>query len=165
MTVESLADIRRRYAGSAERPLGSFVALMATYSGLVSAATLVLRARGVEVPERVSWRDLALMSVATFRLSRLLTKDPVTSPLRAPFVRFEGQSGEAEVAEKVVGKGPQKAVGELITCPFCFDQWVATALTIGWLASPRRARLVASVLTVVSTADLLQFGYDKLQSS
>ena len=33
--------------------------------------------------------------------------------------------------EEVRGKGAQKAVGELITCPFCIDMWVATGLVAG----------------------------------
>src|SRR6266568_6180594 len=50
---------------------------------------------------------------------RLITKDPVTSPLRAPFTVFEGQEGQAELKEEVRGHGARKAVGELVTCPFC----------------------------------------------
>ena len=39
-----------------------------------------------------------LLTVATFRLARRIAKDPVTAPVRAPFVRFEHQaaaSGDA----------------------------------------------------------------------
>jgi hypothetical protein len=139
--------------------------LMSAYGGLVTTAGLILRARGRGLPQRMDWSDLGLLAVATFKVSRLLAKDPVTSPLRAPFTQFKGQAGEAEVSEEVIGHGPQKAIGELLTCPFCLDQWVATALTVGWLANPRLTRLVASVMAVVSAADVLQFGYGALQSS
>jgi hypothetical protein len=161
----AIAKVRSRYAGSAERPLGSFLALMSAYGGLVTTASLLLRSAGRGLPHRIGSRDLVLLAVATFKLSRVMAKDPVTSPLRAPFTKFKSQAGEAELDEEVVGKGPQKAIGELVTCPFCLDQWIATALTLGWLANPRLARLVASTLTVVTAADVLQFGYDALQSS
>jgi hypothetical protein len=164
MATLSPAAIRRRYAGSAERPLGSFLALMATYGSAVVGSVLFIRARRYPLPERVSMQDLGLLSVATFRLSRLLAKDPVASPLRAPFTKFEGQSGAAEVAEEVVGEGPQKAVGELVTCPFCLGQWIGTALVVAYVINPKVTRLVTGALTAVSAADALQFGYDKLQS-
>jgi hypothetical protein len=163
--MTSPSKIQQRYAGGSERPLGSFLALMATYGAVVTGVGVAMRARGVGLPQRVGWRDLGLLSVATFKLSRLLAKDPVSSPLRAPFTKFEGQSGEAEVAEEVVGDGPRKAIGELVTCPFCIGQWVGTGLFFCWLINPRLTRVAASVLTTVAAADVLQFGYDKLQSS
>lgn len=161
----SPAAIRRRYAGDAERPLGSFLGLMGVYGGAVLGSTAYIRARGIRLPERIDWRDVGLLSVATFRVSRLLAKDPVSSPLRAPFTHFEGQSGAAEVKEDVVGHGPQKAIGELVTCPFCIGQWVGTALFFAYLVHPRATRFGATVLTAVSAADALQFGYDALQKS
>ena len=38
-------------------------------------------------------------------MSRLIAKDSVTSPVRRPFVEFEGPAGEGEVNEQVIGKG------------------------------------------------------------
>ncbi|MBV9485292.1 MAG: DUF1360 domain-containing protein [Frankiaceae bacterium] len=164
-TTLSPRAIRRRYAGDANPPLGSFLALMSVYGASVTGATLFARSRGARLPERVDLRDLALMSVATFRIARLIAKDPVSSPFRAPFTHFEGQSGEAEVKEEVIGHGPQKAIGELVTCPFCLGQWVGTAMFFGYLFHPRATRYAASALTAISAADALQFGYDALQSS
>ena len=108
-------------------------------------------------------QDVLLSAVATHKLSRLITKDPVTSPLCAPFTTFQGQEGPAEVEEKVRGKGAQKAVGELITCPFCIDMWVATGLVAGFIYLPRTTRLAVDTLAVLAGADFLQFGYSRLQ--
>jgi Protein of unknown function (DUF1360) len=94
---------------------------------------------------------------------RLITKDPVTSPLRAPFTVFEGQEGPAELREGVRGQGGQKTIGELITCPFCLDMWVATGLLAGFIYLPRTTRLTIDTLAVLAGADLLQFGYARLQ--
>jgi hypothetical protein len=103
------------------------------------------------------------MSVATHKLSRILAKDPVTSPLRAPFTTFNGTSGEAELAEEVRGSGRRKALGELVTCPFCIGVWVATAYGFALVTAPRATRLAGSVLTALTAADSLQLGYDWLQ--
>ena len=103
--------------------------------------------------------------MATFRLARRIAKDPVTAPIRAPFTRFQGPSGHAEVAEEVREHGGVKhAVGELLTCPFCLAQWVGTALVFGYATAPRATRLAALTMTVVAGADVLQFAYDAIQS-
>jgi hypothetical protein len=159
------AAVSARYAPSDERPLGSFLALMGTYGALVGAGVLGLRRIGVRLPENVGVGDVALIAVATHKLSRLIAKDPVTSPLRAPFVRFAGTSGEAELNEEVRGTGPQKAIGELVTCPFCVGQWVATGLVFGFLMNPKVTRLVATVFTSLTAADFLQHAYAHVESS
>jgi hypothetical protein len=116
------------------------------------------------LPERLAWSDLGLVAVATHKLSRQLAKDPVTSPLRAAFTRYTGTSGEAEVAEEVRGRGMRKALGELVTCPFCLGQWVATVGVFGLVVAPRSTRAVASIFAVLAGADVLQFAYAKLQA-
>lgn len=152
------------YAAGEERPLGSFLALMGTYGLGVAGLSAAVRARGTGLPERLSWSDLGLVTVATHKLARLVAKDPVTSPLRAPFTTFAGTSGEAELAEEVRGTGPRKAIGELVTCPFCVGQWVATGFVFGLVLAPRPTRLATSVFTALAGADALQLGYAKLQS-
>lgn len=153
------------YAGDENRPLGSFLVLMATYGAAVTGASALVRASGRRLPERIAWPDLALVAVATHRLSRLLAKDPVTSPLRAPFTRFSGTSGPSELSEEVRGSGPRKAVGELVTCPFCMSQWIATAFAFGLVLAPRAARFATGVLAAVSGADFLQLAYARAESA
>ena len=93
-------------------------------------------------------------------------QDPVTAPIRAPFVRFEGASGHAEVAEEVREHGGMKhAVGELLTCPFCLAQWVGTGFTFGMILAPRATRQVATLMCAVAASDALQFAYAKLEAS
>jgi hypothetical protein len=61
------------------------------------------------------------------------------------------------------GEGAQKAIGELITCPFCLDMWVATGLMAGFIYLPRTTRLAIATPAVLAGADILQFGYAWLQ--
>ncbi len=163
--LTTAAQEKHAYTHGEERPLGSFLVLMGAYGGLVAGLSGAVRATGTPLPERISAADLALVTVATAELSRLIAKDPVTSPLRAPFTSFAGTSGEAELAEEVRGSGPRKAVGELVTCPFCLGQWVATGLLFGLVIVPRPARFAASLFTVVAGADVLQLVYARLQSA
>src|SRR5690349_15770661 len=131
---------RDKYAGGEDRPLGSYAATMAAYSGLVSALAVAAKVTGREIPAQLSTTDVVRCALATQKLSRLLAKDPITSPLRAPFTSYEGTSGPAELQEEVRGNGAVKTLGELITCPFCTGVWVATGFTAGLVFLPRTTR-------------------------
>lgn len=154
----------RRYAGGSERPLGFYLGAIAAYGAFASGAATFLRRRRAPLPERIGAADLALLAVATQQLSRTVTKDAVTSPLRAPFTRFAGRAGPGEVNEDVVAHGWAHGAGELLTCPFCLSQWVATTFVLGMVVAPRATRLVASVLALRAGSDVLQFGYAALES-
>jgi hypothetical protein len=161
--ADRAAETERRYAGQADRPLGGYVRVLLTYAGVLGTFAALLRATGRHLPERFDGRDLVLAAVATHKLARLLAKDPVTSPLRAPFTRYEGTAGPSELQEEVRGEGARKVVGELLTCPFCVGHWVATGFAAGLVVAPRPTRLIASTFTTLAAADMLQFVYAALQ--
>ena len=60
--------------------------------------------------------------------------------------------------------GVKHAVGELLTCPFCLAQWVATGFVFGYATAPRATRLAALTMTLVAGSDVLQFAYDAVQN-
>jgi Protein of unknown function (DUF1360) len=155
--VGTVAREAEAYKGGEDRPLGAFAGIMAAYGAVVGVGGFLARRRGL--PERVSVSDLALLTVATHKVSRLLAKDPVTSPLRAPFTRFEGTSGEAELAEEVRGTGARKAMGELVTCPFCLGHWIVTGFGFGFVFAPEATRLAAAMLTAEAGASFLQHAH------
>ena len=63
------------------------------------------------------------------------------------------------------GRGWRKAIGELLTCPFCVGQWVATAFVVGFVRAPRLARFIATIFATSAVADFLQFAYAKADQS
>jgi hypothetical protein len=155
----------REYTNGEPRPLAGDLGAMSVYLGLVSAGAAAVRASGRELPERIPVGDALMLTVATFRLARRIAKDPVTSPIRAPFTQFQGPSGHAEIAEEVREHGGVKhAVGELLTCPFCLAQWVGTAFVFGYATAPKATRLAALTMTMVAGSDVLQFAYDAIQT-
>ncbi|TDD68405.1 DUF1360 domain-containing protein [Actinomadura rubrisoli] len=158
--VDTARRQKREYTDGADRPLGSYLATMAVYA--LSAGTVALLARRRGRAPSIGAGDLALMTITTHKLSRLIAKDPVTSPLRAPFTRY---SGTAELSEEVRGKGIRHAVGELITCPFCTGQWVATAYAAGLVFAPDATRLAGATMTAVAGSDWLQLAYARLQQA
>ncbi|TDQ00949.1 DUF1360 domain-containing protein [Labedaea rhizosphaerae] len=158
-------QVQQAYAGSEERPLGGYLAVMGAYGGVATGLVALGKATGARLPDRWTVGDAAMLGVATFKASRLLTKDAVTSPLRAPFTKFEGPAGDGEVNESVRGTGVQHAVGELLVCPFCTNVWVGGALGAGMVFVPRLTRLATLVLTAFAAADALHLAYDKAKQS
>ena len=148
-----------RYSGDEDRPLRGYAITMTVYTGLVGALAGLARVTGRDIPERFSTSDVILCAAATHKLSRLLAKDPITSPLRAPFTAYQGTEGPAELKEEVRGQGTRKTVGELVTCPFCASVWVATGLSAGLVYLPRTTRLAMGTLTALAGADMLQFAH------
>jgi len=70
-----------------------------------------------EFPKRFDPIDIVLLGFATHKISRVVAKDKVTSFLRAPFTRFQEDSGQGEVSEQPRGEGLRLAIGELLVCP------------------------------------------------
>jgi hypothetical protein len=131
------------------------------YAVVTGGLAAAVRVTGRRVPERPSTADVVLLAIATHKLSRLLAKDAVTSPLRAPFTSYDKPIGSGEVMEQIrdQGSATRHAVGELLSCPFCLAVWVATGLTGGLVLTPRLTRLVATALTAVAASDFLQMAY------
>jgi hypothetical protein len=144
------------------RPLKSYAGIMASYGVLVTMLAALLRGKRFRLRPLSPWSFL-LYALSAEHLSRLISKDSVTSPFRTPFTQFEGPAGEGEVKEEVIGHGPRYAIGELLTCPFCLDQWVATGLIAGSVAAPTLTTAVVSVSAVARAADYLQMVYGFLR--
>jgi hypothetical protein len=99
--------------------------------------------------------DLALLGITTYRLGRLTAYDKVTEPLRWPFVRtVEDETGAGETVEPR-GKGTQKALGELLSCPICSGTWIASGLVYGLHLIPGPTRIFMTIIGSVGFAELL----------
>lgn len=152
-------SLTSHYAPSADRPLRPYAVLTGLYGTAAAGSLIALRRRGRQLPERFTAADIVLMGVATHKLSRLIAKDKVTSFLRAPFTRFQESSGHGEVEEEPCGHGVRLAVGELLVCPYCLAQWVATGFAVGLVGAPRVTRMLGTVLVAHTLSDFLQAAY------
>jgi hypothetical protein len=152
-------------APAEERPLRGYAALTATFTTFAAAFSIWVRRSGRELPERIDARDLALITVATHKASRMLAKDRVTSAVRAPFTRLQADGAPGKVEERPRGRGLRRAVGELLICPFCLSVWIGFAFAAGLVVAPRPTRWAASVLSVVFGSDVLQIAYRQLEKT
>ena len=145
-----------------EEPLPSYAALAGLFNLILAVFLLIARKSGRQIPERVETRDIALLGVATHKLSMLVAQDAVMSPLRAPFTELQEKQSPKNVDEKPRGKGLRRSIGELITCKFCVGQWVASFFTYGLVFAPAVTRLVASIFAIVALSDHLHQTYKAL---
>jgi hypothetical protein len=141
-----------------------YLGALTAFGTTVTAAVLAGRARGAGLPERYAAADLALGAVATQKFTRILSKDAVTTPLRAPFTEFEKPLGSGEVADRPRHGHPQHTIGELLTCPFCLAPWTATAYVAALALAPRAARAWAATFAVVGASDALQHAYARIRT-
>lgn len=132
---------------------------LVTIFGTLAPTLLAAESTRDDEPDRLGVGDRVLLGLATHKLSRLIAKDRVTAPFRAPFAKYGKDDGGGEVEEESRGEGMQKAVGDLDTCPFCMSPWVALGLTAGIRIAPRATRLLCGILSSVTASHFLHQAY------
>lgn len=161
-----LREVVRReeeaYAAGHDRPVEGYAGAIAVYLTTVGALTGLARLTGRKLPADIRPWDVALLAAATHKFSRLVTKDEITAPIRAPFTTYEGgPAAPAETHESARGSGARQTVGKLLTCPFCFGMWTATGFGAGLVFAPRATKLAATVLATLAGSDFLHMAYAK----
>lgn len=148
---------------SSQQPLGGYIVLATAFATALAAGVTSAQRRG-RLPEDIGTKDIVVMGMATHKIARLLTKDAVTSFARAPFVRLEERSGSNSLKENPRGTGLRRSIGELISCPECAGQWVASGLIVGLVHAPRVTRLLGALYASLAIGDMMQFVYVGLKS-
>ena len=145
-----------------EQLLTEYATLLGFYLRSVAVLTGIAGEQK-RLPRKFSVLDIALLGIATHKLSRIVAKDRITGILRAPFVSYIRSAGAGEVEEEPRGRGFQRGIGHLMSCPYCMAPWCATALGFGVLFAPRVTRFFAGILVSVATSDFLHRAYAKME--
>ncbi|HEX2015224.1 MAG TPA: DUF1360 domain-containing protein [Solirubrobacteraceae bacterium] len=132
-----------------------YAALSAGYGALMG--TLVLAARRRDADQTLRTEEIVPLGLATFALSKLITKEKVESWIREPFVE-ERPDGD----RRPKGRRLRYAVGELLTCSRCAGAWSGLGLVALRVMRPREARVVNTVLGVSAANDFLQGAFTLL---
>ncbi len=142
--------------------LASYAALAGLHVAAFGWALHALVKSDRRLPDRVQPGDLIVQGVATYQVSRVLSRGKVTRFARAPVtdVQEDEPAPPGELAETAKApEGPRRAVGELMTCTMCLDQWVAAGFALAHARAPQPTRIVASAFVVKSVADVLHLVY------
>jgi hypothetical protein len=138
---------------TAEPPFPEYAAITAAFAGVLGGFLLLTRRR---LPEGIGSGDVARIGLASYKLGRLVAKDEVTSWVRAPVTRDED-------ASEPKPQGVERALGELVTCPYCVGLWIASGLSYALVLFPRETRLVTTIFGAQAVADFLNAAFVKLQ--
>ena len=139
-------------------PYGSYAAIVATFTGGLTAAGALARATGRD-PQCQTPLDFLLLAAATFKAARTLSRDKVASFVREPFVEGKAYEGEEE---EPAGDGARRAIGELVTCTRCVGTWAAAGLATTQIVAPRFGRLLTWSLGAAAANDFLQAAFSAL---
>jgi hypothetical protein len=103
--------------------------------------------------------DLTVDALATYRLTRLATKDVISEPARRAVVdrlADTDQRPEDETAQEIVdGLDRPPSAARLITCRWCAGIWIAGGVVVARAAAPRLWGPVARGLALSSAAVLI----------
>ncbi len=132
--------------------MGTFVASLGAVSGLAA-----LRRKP---SHEISATELALLGLATFKASRTVARDKVTSFVREPFVEGDAYDGEDEQPTRETEM--KQALGELVTCTRCVGTWLGAGLASTQILMPRTGRLLTTVLAAGALNDVLLAGFTAL---
>lgn len=80
-------------------------------------------------------------ALATYRLTRLITTDEITAPLReAVWDRYPPESSK---------------IGYVLTCNWCTSIWAGSALQVSRIIAPKTTRTIETILAVSAVAGML----------
>jgi len=150
------------YEKGEDVPLFSYAVLAGVFNLILALFLLLTRGTKRGLPDRIEPGDILLLGAATHKLSWLIAKDAVTSPLRAPFTELEEMESPKRLHEKPRGTGFQRSIGQLVTCHFCVGQWVAAFFAYGLGLFPAATRLVGAIFAILTVSDHLHQTYKAL---
>ena len=133
--------------------MGTFVTGLGAVSGLAAARKRPLH--------EFSALDLTMLGLATFKASRTVARDRVSSFVREPFVEGEADGRDERPTHETELK---QALGELVTCTRCVGTWLGAGLASMQILAPRTGRLMTSVLAAGALNDFLLAGFEALTS-
>ncbi|MBA3844204.1 MAG: DUF1360 domain-containing protein [Actinobacteria bacterium] len=141
-------------------PYSAYATIMGTFMGGLAAAGALAHLLDRDARDHGTL-DLVVLGAATFKASRTISRDDVTSFIREPFVEGEARAGD----ETPLESGDfRQAIGELVTCSRCVGTWVAAGLGTTQILVPRFGRLLTWSLAAASANDFLQAGFTALTS-
>ncbi|HZG61449.1 MAG TPA: DUF1360 domain-containing protein [Anoxybacillus sp.] len=111
--------------------------------------------------------EFFLLFLASFRLTRLIVHDTITSFIRKPFhemVEEQLPDGTIQTFIKLKGKGLRYWIGELLSCYWCTGIWSSAFLYVGYLVLSSIFTPIILILAIAGCAALVEVVVEKLLS-
>lgn len=112
----------------------------------------------MEILYNLTWLQLVILMLASFRLTHLIVYDKITSFLRAPFVEEKeemAENGEIYSTVHIKGSGLRYWIGSLLVCHWCVGIWSTAAIVLIYAWFPAVYPLLV-ILAVAGGASFLE---------
>ena len=120
---------------------------------LIAMATIVLETEARMSYKELTITDFTLITLATWRLVRLLSYDGVTKWFREQFYDVK-KVGKGFILEKPK-YGPRRTMADFLGCPSCTSAWLAALVVFCYLLTPY-AYYATIFLSISAVASFLQ---------
>jgi len=123
---------------------------------LVLALLVIRNVRG-SFPSSISLFDFVLITLAAFRITRLVVYDKITRFFREWFVakRVEEMDGQRVVVLMPLRGGVRGTIHDLLGCPWCIGIWSALAVFFCYFVFPW-AWFIIAVLAAAGLSSFIQ---------
>ena len=108
---------------------------------------------------KITFLTFVILSLSSFRLTRLLVFDKITEFIREPFfdeVVEENEDGEKDVYYLPKKTGFKKFMGELLSCYWCTGIWAAALIVVFYYISPVVSTPIILILAVAGLASIIE---------
>jgi hypothetical protein len=120
---------------------------------LIVMATIILESESRLPLTDLSVVDYVLITLATWRLTRLFVYDVVTRWFREQFWDLNKVGRGYQLEKPKVG--PRRTLADLMDCPWCFGVWAGATITFFYLLTPY-AIFPVIILAISGVATFLQ---------
>ena len=106
----------------------------------------------------IEWIDLVILVLASYRLTRLIVFDEITSFIRSPFLTVsykENDAGQLIESVEFKGDGFRNWVGRLLSCYWCVGIWSSLGVVLLYIYLPSFFPLLL-ILAVAGAAAFIQ---------
>ena len=88
---------------------------------------------------QVTWIDLIIIILASFRFTHLVVFDDITSFIRKPFITtsiVKNASGDLEQNIEIKGTGLRHFIGSILSCYWCSGIWCSLLVVLIYFYFP-----------------------------
>lgn len=129
------------------------IVFIAFFIGLVTMGSIILDSEATIAYEDITFFDIALITLASFRVVRLFVYDSITKFFREQF--YDAKEVKGKILLTKPTSGPRRTLADLMSCPWCFGISASALVTFFYLLTPL-AYFPVLILAVAGVATQLQ---------
>lgn len=113
------------------------------------------------------WVDFVFLFLASFRLTRLIVYDKITSFIRRPFheiIKEEQADGTIQQFLRIKGTGLRAWIGELLSCYWCTGMWCAAFFYFGYIYWPIETEPLIIIFAIAGCAAIIEVIVERIMN-